>query len=388
MSFYVQHAYGKSDKLERLTQLDAVRGVVLSPKDEDPGTLRATADAIRARGKTVIVDPQAYFYSTDPTGKAPRHQQHGLPTDQIRRSTSVRRISDRINAVAHMNESLGDVEFVISPAPLQMSLSDANSSLALQYASTAAESWGSDRTIATVAVDQRALDDSKGINDWLDELTSLRVAGFYLLIDRGEGPYPPAAWPAATLQSLFQVLYVLGELNEYRVIWGYADLPGAIGAALANGSTASGWSYGSRNFNSTKWMYPASGGNPQTIRMVVPGLGAAVRAEDEALDLLESRHASMLWPGEDISGLNTAARSLTRPDAQVAFLERLAVLTADLGGGGSLGDRLERIHAYLDRVQTNYAALSEDGLLAGTRYGQVMANVRRAFEGFRAAEDV
>ena len=68
MSLLIQHGYGKSDKIERAISEGKVRGVILSPKDETPESLK---DYIRALDRitpkvSVLFDPQFYASTISP----------------------------------------------------------------------------------------------------------------------------------------------------------------------------------------------------------------------------------------------------------------------------------------------------------------------------------
>ena len=66
---------------------------------------------------------------------------------------------------------------------------------------------------------------------WLDVLTTLDVAGFYLVVGRRKAVYPPMPWERGNLFNLLRTIFTLSVVNEYEVVWGFADVDGLMGLA-------------------------------------------------------------------------------------------------------------------------------------------------------------
>jgi hypothetical protein len=63
VSFFAQHGYGKSDKLDVLAAAGVLGGVILSPADETIDALQGTVRAMAGRNVETLLDPQTYIYN-------------------------------------------------------------------------------------------------------------------------------------------------------------------------------------------------------------------------------------------------------------------------------------------------------------------------------------
>ena len=63
MSMWIQHGYGKGTKIDAVAATGRIGGVVLSPGDEEPAALRATARTAVDLGLAVLLDPQLYVHT-------------------------------------------------------------------------------------------------------------------------------------------------------------------------------------------------------------------------------------------------------------------------------------------------------------------------------------
>src|SRR5437762_1655066 len=122
MSLWVQHGYGKGDKIDRLIDGGQVAGVVLSPADEELTSLRGTAQAVLGRGVACILDPQTYVYSI-PGGTARCHSSHGLDFGELQWAMTPSDVEDVVRAVLSANEELG-LAVPVEPTCLQRSFAD------------------------------------------------------------------------------------------------------------------------------------------------------------------------------------------------------------------------------------------------------------------------
>ena len=234
MNLYIQHGYGKADKIAAIASEHGARGLLLSPGDEDAPALQATARNARDTGLDVLMDPQTHIYSLTPPGLARKHVDHRLDFGRIHWSQDAAAVASQVQSVADANVAIGIEGRRIAPTCLQSSFTDIWTPLALQYARTASSAWGANQTLATLAIDESALGDWRAVADWLDVATTLDVDGFYLLVARQRGAgYPPIPWDSGRLRNLLRLIYNLTSLNGYSVIWGYSDIDGLLGGSGA-----------------------------------------------------------------------------------------------------------------------------------------------------------
>lgn len=389
MTFMVQHGYGKGDKITAVGARGHLTGTILSAGDEDPESLRIYAQRARSEGQVVLLDPQSYVYSTNPPGAGKRHGEHGLNLGTMKWSQTPQEVRRAVQAVEHANVRIGTQELMIAPTCFQQSLEDIWTPLALQFARSAAEEWGSNRTYATLCFDQGALSSWSTLENWLDVATTLDVRGFYLLVDR-RGSYPNIAWDSQRLTNLLRLIYVLTELNGYEAIWGYSDIEGQLGLAVGATSIATGWFYGLRNFNVSKWQpSTSSGGTPAIPRLHVGRLWASMRAPDEVKGIASTSLAADVLPGRIramAAGGGLDAMSLK--DAQIQHMTALARRSDLVKESGDASARLQLTLNSLLSAQHWYELLADEGVALPPGYKTRVGILRESLEKFKELESL
>lgn len=389
MSFYVQHGYGKSDKIAALAGIDGTTGIILSPGDEDVSALAATVASSTALGLDVLLDPQAYIYSLNPTGSARKHEDHELELGAMHWSQDAAAVSRHVDDVERANDRVGVRGTRIAPTCFQSSFHDVWTPLALQYARTAAAAWGGDRTIATVAIEESAFDDWAAVADWLDVATTVDVEGFYLLIARQRQPgYPPGPWDPGRLANVLRLIYNLSVVNEYRVLWGYSDIEGLVGISAGADGLGSGWHYTLRAFTPSKWQPSTStGGRPPAARIHLGRLWSPLRAEDEAESLFRSRLRDEVFSRALIDRFATRGfDTWTRAEAQEQHLKLLARRSQRLVAAGAVPDRLALIEQSLSSAGERFGQIRGLGIELPAIYPSRILAFREALAAFAAAE--
>lgn len=391
MSLYIQHGYGKADKIASIAPEAGTTGLVLSPGDEDVSALSDTARDARDRGLEVLLDPQTHIYSLTPAGSARKHADHSLDFARIHWSQDAGAVATQVQRVAAANTALGIGGRKIAPTCLQSSFTDIWTPLALQYARTASSSWGAADTLATLAIDESALGDWRAIADWLDVATTVDVDGFYLLVARQRGAgYPPIPWEPGRLKNLLRLIYNLSSLNEYSVIWGYSDIDGLIGLGAGADGIGSGWHYTLRSFTPSKWQPSTSaGGRPPAARVYMSKLWAPLRAEDEVASLYRSRLRGELFSqrlidrfdGRDFS-------SWSRIEAQEHHLRLLARVSAKVSERASVADRVEFLSGRLDAAARHLSDIRGAGINLPPTYASRVDVFRDALSGFADEENL
>lgn len=388
MTFYIQQGYGKGSKIADVAKNGHLGGVILSPGDEDPAKLGETARAIARLGLQARLDPQSYIYAPEPAGTANNHPAHGLDLELSWHATP-KQVTRAVTAVRRANETLGLADRWLTPTCWLASFENLWTPLSLSLAAAAADDWGEGRTIVSVAVSEDAFADWRAVDVWLDAITTLDVAGFYLLIDRKSSAYPPNPWNVTHLANILRVVYRLGELNGYEVVWGYSDIEGLVGLAAGASHVASGWHYSLRQFNRGKWIRKPGGGAAPTPRALVGRLWAPLKAADEVQYILEKPElASTFTRGERDLFRAKPLSSFTLSEAQVQYLSTLArnaKIIEELGGAG------KRIATVLDKLKAadrRYQAIEDSGIVLDPRYRSRLRSLRLAVEQLVASEKI
>ncbi|MCK8468738.1 hypothetical protein M0722_16200 [Microbacterium sp. KSW4-16] len=390
MNLYLQHGYGKGQKIQTLSAAGALRGVILSPGDEDAATLSRTAIEAKELGLRVCVDPQTYVYSTAPKGVGRKHESHGIQFDDLHWSQAVGAITDQVARVGRMHDLINPGGLKFAPTVLQASFDDVWTSTAFQLARTSASEWGKEQTIATLAIEDTALDTWRQVDEWLDVATTLEVRGFYILVGRKDTSYPPAAWSTERLANLLRMIYVLSELNEYEVCWGYADGEGIAGIAAGASAIASGWNYSLRQFKPSKWQpTDRKGGAAPNSRFYLSRLWSPVLATAEADNLYASDLRESVFSPADQAFLATRPlEDMGVLDSQLQYLQSLSRQGSKVAAIDGVAGRLDAVQGAIDAALNLFSQIGQEGIPLAPRYEGRVRSLSTAIELFREAESL
>lgn len=388
--FYIQHGHGKAQRIWNVDARAAIAGVILSPSDESPETLAGTVADCNSRSLQPLLDPQSYVYGPEPVGIGSHHYEHGLNFESLTWHASPKQVIHCVESVRSANEAVGITETWIAPTVYQHTFDNKWAALALQLARTASEEWGAGRTIISVAVSAPALNSWSAVQDWLDVVTSIDALGFYVVVDRGASPYPPAGWNVEQLTNLLRLTYNLAALNGYSVIWGYADLEGLIGEAVGATGFASGWHHTLRQFKRGKWVPQVRRGGKQPIpRVYLPEMWASVTIESEAEALFSQGYKAGLLSRPSIRMLERRGFSeWSLLDCQLQYLRALARTAEHVSNAATTVDRLELVSASLQSARGRHETAAQMGVALDSRYRARIDNMAIALRDFRAAEGV
>lgn len=384
MSFYAQHGYGKSDKLDVLADRGVLGGVILSPADETIDALRGTARAMAGRNVETLLDPQTYVY-TIPNAVGRCHEDLGLDFGSIYwGSITPADIEAQVEAVIAANGAIATTGPVIAPAPRQGTFGDLWLPVALQYARTTSARAGGRVVLASVVVEEAALGDWNAIERWLDVATTLELEGFYFVIGR-RTPYP-AAWDRVALCNLLRIIYRLRILNEYRVVVGYADTGGLAAIAMGADAIASGWHYRQRHFLSERWV-PRAGGQPAAPRVISGQLISPLLGLGEMDAAARSPLGPQILP-DDVLRERIARRpeSWANPEAVVQHLTVLGGLVADIEAAGDVPSRLDYLATAATEARRLIVELARNGVRVDPVHTTALLNLAAAAADARAAE--
>ncbi|MCD2119615.1 MULTISPECIES: hypothetical protein [Rhodococcus] len=389
MNFFIQHGYGKGTKISDVFDQGSLGGVILSPGDEEPTALRSTVSAINDLGIVPLLDPQTYVYSITPPGVARCHSSHGVNFRQVKWSQSAREVESQIESIRAANVAVGIDGPMIAPTCVQSTFTDIWTPLSLQYARSALDSWGSENTIASVAIDEGALTNWHDIADWLDIVTGIDVRGFYIVVNRSNKGYPPVPWDSLRLGNLLRLMYNLSVLNEYEVHWGYSDLEGVAAIAAGVGSVSSGWHYTLRQFFTSKWQPSPSGGQPPTPRVYVPALWASLKAEEELSYITRLPYRDEILQAHILSRFASGNfSSWGRPEGQVQFMTELSNRVSDAARSIDISTRLDELDIDLQNAADLYGRIKRDRIVLPPSYAGRVSTLRYSLEELRTKEGI
>lgn len=360
MTFWIQHGYGKAAKIETVARTRLLRGVVLSPADEELMSLSSTVRMAYELGVMPLLDPQLYVHTIS-GGMARCHESNGLDFGEISWFVSPGEIADQVSAVIATNQRLS-IGKVIAPTPYQASFGDVWTPLSLQYARETIFEADCPVYISLVAEDS-AFSDWEQTQHYMDALTKLDATGVYLVVGTSGKTYP-LQWEAERLANILRVIYTLSEYNEYDVLWGYSDIAGLLGVAVGAIGSATGWYHSLRIWTTGKWV-PQSGGRQANPRILVPSLLSAIGRSDEAIGIARSREGARVFPDgderrslvrEDTWGiadswdqyLDVMARLHQTVDMKVDVSERVSSVKQHLESAVNVIDNLTRMGVYMD----------------------------------------
>ncbi|HEY5528077.1 MAG TPA: hypothetical protein VIL51_01355 [Thermoleophilia bacterium] len=389
MSFYLQHGYGKSTKIQDIQDGSTLDGVILSPADEDQESLSSTVALCQGRGLVPLLDPQTYIYSFSPLGSGKKHASHGLDFNGIHWSIGNQEQARLIETIGKANQDIGIAGPFIAPSCLQVGFDDVWTSLAVNLARSASDRWGSDATIASVVLDESALGNWNAISDWLDVVTTLEVRGFYLVVNRRSKDYPPRTWDSVGLANLLRIIYVLAELNEYELYFGYSDIVGQLGVAVGASAACSGWHYSLRTFNQQKWQPQPPGGRAPAPRYFVDKMWTTLRVDPELDALLRLPLRDRIFSQPFIDHFDAEGLDgWSRTDAQAQQLLTLSNRCSTIAARGGPRSRVDAVAGSLGGAGRLFAEIASTGVVLPPDYRSQVVAYQRALEHLDSQESL
>lgn len=384
MSFWVQHGYGKGDKISDLVDTGLVTGgVLLSPADEEAVALAATAAALNDLQVRRLLDPQFYVYSVQ--GASARcHHSNGLDFGEVTWFVTPRDIESHVEAIVRVNDAL-EVPQMIAPAPYLTSFNDVWAPVSLQYARAFAEATDRDVFISVVAEDS-AFADWDATTRWLDALTTIDAHGIYVVVSHSGRTYP-FAWEFDRLANVLRVIYALSELNEYEVIWGYADIAGLLGLAAGAEGFATGWYHSLRMWTPQKWI-PQRGGRQANPRVFCPTLLSPLEAVGEAASAARSSLGSEVFPNPQMLRRFRGEPNWGITAAWYQHMDALATVATHLDRSDDVSERVVTADELLSDALDLMTRLDEEGVALAPSHQTRVHAMRRALRLFAEAEDV
>jgi hypothetical protein len=366
MMLLCQHGHGKSNKIDQGIKSGDIAGAILGPCNESPDGLISYSQKLRKAGATSLIDPQLHACQVKPPkhGKLPEYDYYQSPFGRMKASRSSI-ISSVVSDALSLQQD-ADVTSYISPTVHFTDFNDAWSQASFAFADESI-SWAEendDKEIyISLVMSEACLKDHNGLSKFLDDITELDVHGFYIVIDREYTTYTTDFDPRS-LSGLMQLAYILGDLNEYSLIFGYTDLVGVVLSSFSNISTACGWYNSLRQFSMNRFQY-RSGGRPPKPRYTscnlldVPPLNPDV-ANAEAVGALSSiQHGST----QDASlAANFHAATWSQPEAIWHHWNAVNHLCSGVRNIQKTANRLDHVESLIQNASALRVMLENQGV--------------------------
>ena len=381
MTFWIQHGFGKADKITNVANTGQLTGIVLSPADERREALELTVQTARGQGIALLLDPQLYIH-TIAGAVARHHEQHGLDFGTVPWFVSPDEIAAHVAAIVSINQRLG-IESIVAPTPHLSSFGDEWSSVSLQYAHATINS--TDRPVyISLVVEASAFTNWEATQRYLAALTTLDAAGIYLII--GTSGYYPLLWNSKHLANILRVVYILTEYNRYETIWGYSDLAGVLGLVCGATGAATGWYHSLRMWTIGKWI-PRDGGRQANPRMFAEPVLSAIE-QDESVNIAGTSHGSRAFRDLEDRRRLVAEDSWGLVESQNQHLAAIARLHQEVDQNLDISDRIERFQNRLEEAMQLLTTVTEEGAAVNRAHLTRLTALTRALEIFVAAENL
>jgi hypothetical protein len=385
--FLIQHGWGRNTILPIALQRAFADGVIFGGGDEPRPAMQQLAHSLRpALGEPalrLLFDSQSYVLSLpDPNTKKLSTYPFGDSLLAARDFTA-RSIPAFITSILETQREMGFRELVAPTVPLR-TLGDEWANISLLLAQEAIEQTrdrGEDRLFVSVVLSEDSLLAWEDVNDYLDQLTTLRCHGFYVTVARNR--INQVAMESEKTQHLLQAIHSLAELNGYEVIVGYAGLMGVLYRTAGASTTAAGWYNTLRSLSFDRWISSAGGGRPPVMRFTSPTLLNNIVFET---DLREFARRGLVQDviGESPLADRVAAGDWTTEDDRLQFF--WACKTLDAAISGTISARIGQLYALIDRAESIYERLG-DAPLQPRSGPNHLASWRAAIRAFERAVD-
>ncbi len=374
MPLLAQCGYGRGEKINLGLNVGSISGVILSPRDETRVRLESFQEELARDfpNSTVLFDPQ-FYAATLPNARDgnladyPYYANNaGLSRNQFR----PRQIQEYARAcLGYQANSLPGLTYLISPSVSFDDFRDSWSQIALNMAEASVDEWSNlDSEIpllVTIVLSESSLRDATRMNEFLDTLSTLEVAGFYLLVQRNGSMLEPAM-DVISMSNILYFIYVLATLNDYRVVVGYSDWMGFLFQAAGATMSASGWHNSLKQFTLGRFLPQTGGRRPRkrysslpliSCPLVVPELEDVFRA-----GLLRSVLTGGTHDGVLLDGPARGEPAWTDAISCLAHWESLSRLYAAVESGPTVLDRLDAAVSLIRSAESTYTRLGACGI--------------------------
>lgn len=260
---FAQDGYARTDKIKKGLRNGLLEGAIFCPCYSTPARferdIREYFDEFPE--KKFFMDPH-FYVSLMSANKIGRLSEYPFFKENLtKRDFSARNI---INYVKENLDYQNNLNFknILSPGVLIENFNGINAQLTLQIFRESEEYFDSvnndKKLFLSLIILESALSDPESLNEFLDEITRLKVDGFYIIVQRSLNEFPQ--WTdSLLLAKLLYIIYSLDQ-NDYIVYAGYTDLVGLLFSAAGTKGFANGWWLNLKQLTRDKFIQRETGG--------------------------------------------------------------------------------------------------------------------------------
>jgi hypothetical protein len=376
MKIISQVGHGKSDYVTQCLADGNIVGAIFSPRDETPDEVRRALRSIYRdeRVEFAAFDPQFYAFTL------PDARLRNLDIYPYCPGFLTRRQFSQLDRLREFSVDAIDyqlklsVTHLIAPAIQLIDLRDSYSQIYMTMAQESIEYWkrrSTDKSLLiSLILNESALSSSEAVDEFLDVITSWEYDGVYICVESRTGQYPQRL-SAQALTNLLYIVYVLSELNDKQVIFGYSDFIGILVGAAGAHYLATGWYNSLKSFSLTRFI-PRKGGGRARQRYASVPLLASVLVEPELSEILDLGYSEYALSGTSFD-VRIAESPGTAWTASISYREHaaaLASLAASVTNAGRTpAARMKAMARRISRAQSAVQLLTSEGVVFETRFG-------------------
>lgn len=329
MALFAQSGYGKGSKISSGIEKELIDGVILSPKGESIQSMTQSVDLLKKSEKqiSILLDPQTYimaFPEERAEGKLPTYA-HYEPQIGASKLSNPKELQRVVTNALEMQRGFG-LDIVVSPAVFFDSFNSRCSQIDISLAYESIEQLrDNEKLYVTLCFEEHALANRAAMEEYLDILCNLDVEGFYIIVDREHHSFGTAYFEAERLANLMYLCYVLGDLNQYRVVVGYCDFAGIPLYAAGASAIATGWFGNQKHFHRSDYEVRA-GGRRARKRFSSELLLNSMLLSPELAGIEESKRGELVYGSSEYAALLKALPDDSRWTEEAACLQNWAAI--------------------------------------------------------------
>jgi len=376
MVILAQHGYGKSDYVETGITNGHIDGVILSPRDESPDSLKDFGSTLRSdfgEKISILFDPQ--FYATtipSPNDRyLPDYSYYASPL--TRGSFNPAAVQKFAANVLRYQESLGFVDRIISPSVYFRDFNDPWSQISLSLIQAAIEAHKKMKDKApplllSLVLDVKALGNNASLDELLNVISVLEAKGFYFIVKPETDEYP-AYFDQDSVANMLRLVYTLAELHRYEVICGYSDFMGTLSHAVGATASGSGWYSNLRQFTFKRFQQSTGGKRPRA-RYTSQQLVNSIPLNPELISIAEKGALSSVLSRtryDNVLDPDPAAGVTSWNQRRIQCLHHWEVLDRlcdSVCAAGSIQGRLQKVESIVSKGLETYTRLEDDNGIA------------------------
>jgi len=299
MTIYIQHGYGKGEKIDKALEDNSIGGIILNPSGESPEKLQQTISLYAESGINIMFDPQFYACVID-NACCPRLAGYPYFTSNLtqRDFISPKKIFSYISDIISFQNDL-NLNTILSPTCMIDSFEGSWNQVALTMAQCSIE-FCEDNNIkkevySSFVISELAFrsDNIQALNDFIASVTSFNCNNIYLIIERSNRSYKPHMDPDI-LENILYLIFCLADRNNIKIVCGYADLIGLLYLTAGASAIGTGWHYKLRQFSRSNFEESTGGRTPKDRYTSLPLLSSIYNSPELSRIIEENQLGNVL----------------------------------------------------------------------------------------------